>query len=180
MKCGPDKYKFRCIKGSHQRVSSVNYNIPVDEKMITTVTANEGDFICFFDTLMHGGGRSSKKRGEAHFADALFKGVFDPKQPQEVPTDISYQMSMRHSGVRSLRAYIDTPKVLPFRNRSKGQEQDEQFKKYLEDGKNIKELEGLLGVARAGYFNLLMGIPLPRPKRMTAKYESKPSAKRSK
>ncbi len=129
IKCNESGYELCCVKGSHNHFSNHNVNIGVPKEMVKRVHAKEGQLICFAESLIHGGGKSSGKRSEKDENEAkgnnhrLFtfnsssvtkkKNFFTGKIQDRSPTDISFQLTF-HVATAKSTSNVGSGKIISF------------------------------------------------------------------
>ena len=153
VKCGNDGYELEYVPRSHLLTGDeILEDTPIDPGMIKLVAAKQGQFICFFDTLFHGGGIASTPL--QHWLDSSFKNATKNLTGGEA-TDIAYQLTLHRYGINSL----DMGKAANvwFSRIASDAATKEEFKNYVDasPGRQFafqKETEQL----RSKYFKMLM------------------------
>ena len=154
------EYQFRYIPQSHKLYDNHDINMRLDESKIEIITAKPGQYICFFDTTIHSGGLPSPQ--STHQLDQQFMNCFGPEYPNEIPTDLSYQLTLEHSG-RTIAGYNGEGKVFAYRHKAVETLDKVRFRLYVE--KHSDDFENDITAAKDGYFELLSDRKTPHTKR---------------
>ena len=123
------EYQFRYIPKSHKLYHNHDTDMRLDESKIEIINAKAGQYICFFDTTIHSGGLPSPQ--SSHQLDERFMNCFGRKYPDEVPTDLSYQLTLEHSGI-TIAAYSGEGKVFAYRHKAVDTLDKVRFRLYIE------------------------------------------------
>ena len=97
--CGDEGYSVCCVKGSHNKFKDHDRNVWVPQDKVEQVVAREGQLICFAESLIHGGGKSSgysSTRTSSYKPYGLTaKKFFTGKHANTIPTDVSFQVTFQ-------------------------------------------------------------------------------------
>ena len=159
LKTGPNGYHVRVGEYTHHRLSTHNYDQPIDYGKVVDKFVKVGECIVFAETLIHSGGKASKESTHQRL-DPVFAGVFGPKYPGLSPTDIAFQVSTLHNGLSVPDKQLAFADVRPFKKHAEDEKQQIEFQQYLEKGIQDNEFRQKIQVAKSKFINDLLGIGL--------------------
>ena len=144
--CGDEGYSVCCVKGSHNKFEDHDRNVWVPQDKVEQVVAREGQLICFAESLIYGGGKSS---GYSSTRTSLYKPYrlttkkfFTGKHANTIPTDVSFQVTFQVATAASTRAVgmASIPSWPIIEDQLAENEQDNETKK-SENRKKTEEMK---------------------------------------